>query len=421
MKKLLPLFIVEVLTLSVLAQAPEKMSYQAVIRNVNGALVVNQAVGMRISILKGSATGTAVYVETQTPTTNENGLATIEIGGGTLISGTFAGINWSTGPYFMKTETDPAGGTSYTIVGTTLLLSVPYALHAKKVENGFSGNFNDLTNRPSTTYGYGITDAVTTAGDQTIGGYKTFTGTIDGGNKAIINVAGPKNAQDVATKEYVDALKTSIDSLFKEINNLKGIILSTGSVLDYEGNSYQIVIIGTQVWMAENLKVTKLNDGTDIQLVTDNIIWTNTKTPGYCWYNNDINNKGTYGALYNWYCVGTGKLCPIGWHVPSDSEWAKLITYLGEDVAGSKLKESGLTHWNSPNESTNETYFTALPGGYRGSNGVFYDIGIWGSWYTSTEDGLSSCWTYGIINSNTSIFRSNGYKWGGDSVRCIKD
>jgi hypothetical protein len=135
MKKIITICAALILAASVFAQAPQKMSYQAVIRNNQNALVSNQAVGMRISILQGSATGTAVYVETQTPTTNINGLASIEIGGGTIVNGTFASINWANGPYFVKTETDPAGGTSYSITGTSQLLSVPYALHAKNTDS----------------------------------------------------------------------------------------------------------------------------------------------------------------------------------------------------------------------------------------------------------------------------------------------
>ena len=113
------------------AQAPEKMSYQAVVRNTTNNLVTNQPVGMQISILQGSATGTAVYVETQTPTSNANGLVSLEIGGGAVVSGNMATINWANGPYFIKTETDPTGGSSYTITGTSQLLSAPYALYAK--------------------------------------------------------------------------------------------------------------------------------------------------------------------------------------------------------------------------------------------------------------------------------------------------
>jgi hypothetical protein len=133
MKKVYTFFFAVLATAIGFAQIPQKMSYQAVIRNSSGQLLTNQAIGMRISILQGSATGTAVYVETQTPTTNANGLASLEIGGGIAVTGTFATIDWSTGTYFIKTETDPLGGTSYTITGTSQLLSVPYALHAKTV------------------------------------------------------------------------------------------------------------------------------------------------------------------------------------------------------------------------------------------------------------------------------------------------
>ncbi len=127
------------LALQVIAQAPNKMSYQAVIRNASNALVMNQAVGMRISILEGSINGIPVYVETQNPTTNANGLASLEIGGGTVVSGNFSAIDWSFGSYFIKTETDPSGATSYSITGTSQLLSVPYALYAANSGNSTPG------------------------------------------------------------------------------------------------------------------------------------------------------------------------------------------------------------------------------------------------------------------------------------------
>jgi hypothetical protein len=136
MKKLFTLFVMIALTVSVIAQSPQKMSYQAVVRNSTGVLMSNQSVGMKISLLQGSSIGTAVYVETHNTTTNANGLATIEIGDGTIVSGTFPAINWSSGTYFIKTETDPTGGANYTITGTSQILSVPYALYAKTSGNG---------------------------------------------------------------------------------------------------------------------------------------------------------------------------------------------------------------------------------------------------------------------------------------------
>lgn len=119
---------------TIFAQAPEKMSYQAIVRDANNQLIMDKQIGMKVSILKGSVSGSAVYVETQNPTTNSNGLIAIEIGGGSVVSGNFAKIVWGDGPYFIKTEVDPAGGTNYSISGTSQFLSVPYSLHAKSAK-----------------------------------------------------------------------------------------------------------------------------------------------------------------------------------------------------------------------------------------------------------------------------------------------
>ena len=145
MKKIYSILAGLLLTASVFAQAPQKMSYQAVIRNSSNALITSTPVGMKISILQGSPTGTAVYVETQTPSTNANGLVSLEIGTGTVITGTFSAINWATGPYFIKTETDPTGGTAYTIAGTNELMSVPYALFSA---NAGVGGFTHYLGEP---------------------------------------------------------------------------------------------------------------------------------------------------------------------------------------------------------------------------------------------------------------------------------
>ena len=139
MKKIYSILVGLLLTASVFAQAPQKMSYQAVIRNSSNTLITSAPVGMQISVLQGSASGTAVYVETQTPSTNANGLASVEIGGGTVVSGNFSTINWANGPYFIKTETDPTGGTVYTITGTNELMSVPYALFSANGTPGPAG------------------------------------------------------------------------------------------------------------------------------------------------------------------------------------------------------------------------------------------------------------------------------------------
>ena len=151
MKKFFTILTALLLTASVFAQTPQKMSYQAVIRNSSNALIASTVIGMQISILQGSPTGTLVYVETQTPTTNANGLVSIEIGSGAE----FSTIDWTNGPYFIKTETDPTGGTAYSITGTSQLLSVPYALHAKTAESVTSGGGN-FTHYVGELYGGGI-------------------------------------------------------------------------------------------------------------------------------------------------------------------------------------------------------------------------------------------------------------------------
>jgi len=195
-------------------------------------------------------------------------------------------------------------------------------------------------------------------------------------------------------------------------------------VKDTDGNIYHTVSIGTQVWMVENLKTTKYNDGTAIPLVTDITAWINLTTPGYCWYNNDDTKyKTPYGALYNRYAVNTGKLCPTGWHIPTDAEWTKLTTYLGGDsVAGGKLKETGTTHWQSPNPgATNVTGFTALPGGYRDYDGVFGNFGYYGYWWNSTEDNTYYTWFRVLSSSSSIVIRNFDNQGRGYSVRCVRN
>jgi uncharacterized protein (TIGR02145 family) len=203
-----------------------------------------------------------------------------------------------------------------------------------------------------------------------------------------------------------------------------GLSTAIPTVSDIEGNVYQIVTIGTQVWMAENLKATRYRNGISIPLVTNKNAWNLQTTPRYCWYNNDEGTyKNTYGAMYNWYTVETGNLCPSGWHVPSDTEWTTLTSYLGGDnVASGKQKESGITHWASPNtEATNESGFTALPEGYCSENGTFGNIGGYGYWWSVTEYDSISVWGhylyYGYNNRSRSLLNKNF----GFSVRCLKD
>ncbi len=202
-----------------------------------------------------------------------------------------------------------------------------------------------------------------------------------------------------------------------------------GSVSDIDGNIYKTVQIGTQLWMAENLKTTKLNDGTIIPNLTDNLEWRNLTTPGYSWYNNDAASyKITFGALYNWYAVSTDKLCPTGWHVPIDSEFKTMTDYLGNN-SGQKLTEIGNTHWlDYVTDATNSSGFTGLPGGLRQFNEStlapevkFVYIGGVGSWWSATDNGAQGStsqlwWDYSIT-----YYQRLDNKVDGMSVRCIKN
>jgi uncharacterized protein (TIGR02145 family) len=223
------------------------------------------------------------------------------------------------------------------------------------------------------------------------------------------------------TKYYVRAYATN-NTATNYGNQVSFTTLPTYTVTDIDGNIYNTVTIDTKVWTKENLRTTRYNDGTSIPLVTDATAWSSLLTPGYCWYNNDAATyKATYGALYNWYTVNTGKLCPTGWHVPTDTDVWALITYLGgEDVAGGKLKEPGTTHWTSPNTgATNETGFTALPGAVRYT--TFGPIGSYGYWWSSSDYVTARAWDWCVLKDYTNLNRSANDKFWGCSVRCIKD
>ncbi|MGD0340861.1 MAG: fibrobacter succinogenes major paralogous domain-containing protein [Bacteroidales bacterium] len=194
------------------------------------------------------------------------------------------------------------------------------------------------------------------------------------------------------------------------------------TVKDVDGNVYKIITIGKQTWMAENLKTSKYNDGTAIPYMADS---TNSlePTPAYYLYNNDIVNKSVYGVLYNWYVVSTKKLCPTGWHVPTNEEWTTLTTVLGgENAAGGKLKETGTKHWNSPNTgATNEIGFTALPGGYCSVFRAFEGIGSYGAWWSAMKYGDAGAYIRNVSYDNSKLQWNVPSKSCDYSVRCLKD
>lgn len=368
MRRIYSIMTVLVFSVNIFAQVPQLLSYQAVIRNSSDQLVVNKQVGVKISILQISISGTAVYTETQTPTTNQNGLISIQIGGGT----DFSSINWANGPYFIKTETDIAGGTNYTITGTSQFLSVPYAL----------------------TAGTAVSLALTNKSSKSYDNYMKDDGT------------------------YMGLVRIIVQQPFD----------SVPTVTDIDGNIYSTVKIGKQVWMTSNLKTTHYRNGDAIPNVTSNSAWVALTTGAQCTYNNTIvaDSINLFGRLYNFYAVSDSrKIAPIGWHVPSDAEWTILTTYLGS-IAGGRMKEIGTTHWTFPNtDALNDSKFSALPGGCRDSYlypGAFYRLGDDGAWWSSTEYDATGAWWLDLYFHSSGVNR-NSYnaKSLGFSVRCVKD
>ncbi len=193
---------------------------------------------------------------------------------------------------------------------------------------------------------------------------------------------------------------------------------------DIEGNIYKTVLVGNQVWIAENLRTSTLADGTEIPEITDPGDWSELASSGLCWYNNDkAANKDSYGALYNHYTVNSGKLCPEGWHVPSRDELLQMRDVLGDTLTGGgKLKEEGTLHWNSPNTgAVNSTGFTALPAGIRYFEGTYNSLSYFTSFWSSTAADDNKAWYLSLYYSDAVAAMNKTSKKDGFSVRCIKD
>lgn len=370
MNKSILFFIALLLGLAAFAQAPLSFSYQAVARDLSGNVLANKAVSFRVTILSGSITGTPVYSETHSGvTTDEFGLVQLLIGNGTASLGAFSDIAWGDSTCFVKMEMDPEGDTAWQEIGTSQLMSVPYALFANSVKDGVS--------------------------------------------------------------------RAELEELKSEIELLQNTILAGFIPVDADGNQYNTVRIGNQNWMAENLKTTRFNDGSSIRHVTDGAAWSTLNTPAYCWYDNDIANMDTYGALYNWYTVNTAKLCPKGWHFPTGPEWQILTNYLymngygiegsWEDIAKSVATK---TNWNpsaTPNTpgndpaSNNSSGFSGPPGGIRDRNGDFGEMGDYGYWWSLTTGSTANPYFFGLQYNatKTTLFPSD--KKSGISVRCVRD
>jgi uncharacterized protein (TIGR02145 family) len=477
------------------AQSPNMMSYQAIIRNSANQLIVSSQLGVRVSLLQGSATGTVVFRETYNPNpmTNSNGLLGLNIGSGVSITGSFGQVNWSQGPYFVQVEVDPTGGTNYSISSVSQLQSVPFALHAKTAESFPPGTQSGEMNywngsawvrvTPGFTgqglvFCYGVPTwggcfpQVTTASITSIFADRaTSGGTVvsDGGSMVTIRgvaygtatsptISGSITSNGSGTGTYTSTLMgltglttyyvrayatNSVGTAYgNEVSFITPAIpaftCGTSTVTDLDGNSYNTVQIGTQCWTQSNLTVSKYRNGDNIPTGLSNTSWESTTAGSYAIYNNDSVNDGLYGKLYNHYAVMDSRgLCPMGWHVPTESEWNVMVKYLDPNAdtgtagsqsttAGGALKSTTTQPtpggWNSPNTgATNSSGFSAVPGGVRASpSGGFYNLGLSVFWWSSSLSGTVA-WSRQVNSFSGNIFRNFGSPTAGCSVRCLRD
>lgn len=386
MRKLFTILAAVLLTTTVFAQSPQKMSYQAVIRNSSDAIVSNHSVGMRISILQGSENGTVVYTETQTQTTNTNGLVSIEIGNGAE----FNAINWSEGPYFIKTETDPIGGTSYSITGTSQLLSVPYALHAKTAESitgtitetdpifiAWDKNYSDLTNTP-TTITTAQADAIaankaklsgiaagaevnvqsdwdqsTTTADDFIKNKPTIPTAADGSETKVIagtnvtltgsgTTANPYVVNTVMSMNQVqrDALVSTAGLMVYNTTTNKPNYYNGTVWMNYDGTPAKTLAVGDAYKGGIIAYILKSGDpGFDANDVHGLIIAPNDQSAGIQWYNGSVVTTGATGTA-----IGTGNANTIAIvNTQGDGSYAAKLCF--------DLELGGYSDWYLPSEN----------------------------------------------------------------------
>ena len=292
-----------------------------------------------------------------------------------------------------------------------------FSVNLTDISEGESVSFSDESTNTPTNWLWIFGD-----GDSSIIQNPTHTYLMEGHYTVSLKVNN-SNGSDTETK-------TNYITVISQFSNC-------GTVTDYDGNIYHTVTINNQCWLKENLEVTHYSDGTEIPLIEDATVWKNLENDNvdkaYCWYDNDINNKEIYGALYTYSAATNGDnsgvnvqgACPDGWHLPNENEWVELIDYLGgEDVAGGKMKEIGTVNWGSPNtDANNSSGFSARGGGYRDyyGDGHFDSEKFRGYWWTSTETVSSNARFRNIINSYSKVFSVATGKSTGFSVRCVKD
>ena len=407
MKRIYTILVAVLLSLSVFAQAPQKMSYQSVVRDASSNLITNTQVGLQVRVLQGSAIGTEVYSETQTPTTNANGLLSVEIGGQTG----FDTITWANGPYFIETSIDPAGGTNYTITGTSQLLSVPYALHAKTAESitggvtetdpifgssvagGITGT--DTTNWNNKLDSYTETDPSVPTGTQT-GDMQYWNGT------AWVTVQAGNEGQVLTFTGGVPTWKTQLED--GDVENP-----TTGKIwMDRNLGASQVATSSTDANAYGDLyQWGRAADGHESRTSSTTSTLATSDTPGHANFITASNSPYDWRNPKNdnlWQGVnGTNNPCPIGYRLPTEAEWnAERLSWSSNNAAGAfasplKLSVAGSRYY---------------------SYGTLFNVGSYGSYWSSTVYGSEASYL-GFYSSSAymgTLSRANGF-----SVRCLKD
>ena len=410
MKKFYAILCIAIASLTQLqAQAPQGFNYQATVRNSAGDLIINTNVYFKFNVIQGSLTAVPIFTETHYVSTDDLGQVNLVIGQGTANSGSFSALDWSLGSYYLGIELDTGNG--YLAMGTTQLLSVPYALYAENSGNATSATPN--------------LEAVLAENNSA-------------NNQQIKDLQDPTEAKDAVTKAYIDDLITNLQS---QIDDLE-------SDNDDDCPPFSVLVYGTQEWSGGNACNITYRDGTPIPQVTDATEWENLTTGAWAYYNNDE----TKPRLYNWYAVmgihdavsltdpsQRKQFAPEGWHVPSDNEWTTLEEYLiangynydgtttGNRIAKAMASTTGWisdTGTGAPGNDqslNNDSGFNAFPEGYRLNNGSFFIEGYNAIFWSSTEINTSNAWFRNLYFSFSNLSRDYSYKHYGFSVRFVRD
>ncbi len=392
MKKIITICAALIMTASVFAQTPEKMSYQAVIRNSSEALVTNTTVGMQISILQGSASGTAVYVETQTPTSNINGLVSLEIGSGTVVSGDFTTIDWANGPYFIKTETDPTGGTSYAITGTSQLLSVPYALHAKTAET-VTGGITETDPVFGASVASGITGTDTTYWNNKLDSY-TETDPIFGASVA----SGITGADTTNWNNKLDSY-TETDPIFGA-SVASGI---TGTDTTNWNNKQDQLVAGTNITIVGNTISATGGSSNDFYLGQDTL-------GGIVFYIYIGSDGNQHGLIVNknestaqWQSSGTTTNATRSWDGVYNTGLMLMTSSPAANYVNG-LNDGGFTDWYLPSiDELSILWQNRFHANNALNAGGFPLLSNTASYWSSTEDAFLNAWYFNFNVGNANL------------------